>query len=150
MTGWRWVVGIVLLAHGIGHVLGLIPLFAQDSVKGWDLHSWMLTDAVGESVSKAIGAALFAAGTIIFVLAGLAVLGWGVPIEWWKPLAVAGATVSTLAVVLFWNAFPALVPNKIGALAVNVVILGNWINVWAWPTDEMLDQAASVGTETTV
>lgn len=139
MTGWRWFVGIVLLAHGVGHVLGLIPLFAQDSVEGWNLRSWALTNAVGEPVSKAIGAVLFAASTIVFVLAGLAVLGWGVPVEWWKPLAIAGAFVSTVAIVLFWNAFPALVPNKVGALVVNIIILGNWMAVWDWPTDEMLD-----------
>ena len=82
---------------------------------------------------------LFAVSTIVFVLAGLAVLEWGIPVEWWKPLAAGGAISSTVAIALFWNAFPALVPNKVGALAVNVIVLGNWINAWDWPTDGMLD-----------
>lgn len=139
MTGWRWVVGIVLLAHGVGHVLGLMPLFTQNLPDGWNLRSWALTEAVGESAAKGIGAVLFATSTLIFVLAGLAVLGWGVPFEWWKPLGVSGAIVSTVTIVLFWSAFPALVPNKVGALAVNVILIGNWVNVWDWPTDEMLN-----------
>jgi hypothetical protein len=45
--------------------------------------------------------------------------------------------------VLFWNAFPFLVPNKVGALAVNIIILGNWAGFWHWPSESMLgDQAA--------
>lgn len=138
MTGWRWVVGIVLLAHGVGHVLGLIPLVRKEPVAGWNLRSWLLTDAVGQSAAKGIGAVLFVATTIVFVLSGLGILGWGVPEDWWMPLAVVGALTSTISIVLFWNAFPALVPNKVGALAVNIIILGNWVDLWDWPTEEML------------
>jgi hypothetical protein len=143
MTGWRWAVGIVLLLHGIGHLLGLIPLFKAELVSGWNLRSWLLTDAIGEGAAKGVGAVLFAGGLVVFILAGLAVLGWGVPGGWWMPLAVAGAISSTVALVLFWNAFPFLVPNKVGALAVNIIILGNWAGLWHWPSESMLgDQAA--------
>lgn len=138
MSGWRWVIGLVLLAHGVGHTLGVIPLFQDEPVEGWNLRSWLLTDALGEALSKGVAAVLFIACTVVFVLAGLSVLGWGIPENWWKPLATAGAIASAAGVILFWNAFPALVPNKMGALAVNIIILGNWVNVWDWPTDNMI------------
>ena len=52
------------------------------------------------------------------------------------------AILSTIATALFWDAFPALVPNKAGALAINVIVIGNWIDEWDWPADEVLDRAA--------
>jgi len=140
MSGWRWVVGLVLIAHGIGHTLGLIPLFKENLVSGWNLRSWLLTDPLGETASKGISGVLFAAGTAVFILAGLGVLEWGIPHEWWRPLGFGGAVVSTVALTLFWNAFPSLFPNKVGALAVNVALLGGFIGLWHWPTDEMLGQ----------
>jgi hypothetical protein len=145
MTGWRWIVGVVLLVHGVGHVLGVIPLFREELVSGWNLRSWLPTGLVGQSSARFIAAALFTAATIVFVLSGLAVLGWGVPEDWWMTLAVVGAVGSTLSLALFWNAFPALVPNKVGALAVNIIILGNWVNVWDWPSDEMLGEIPGGG-----
>lgn len=138
MTGWRWAVGIVLLAHGIGHTLGLIPLFREEPVAGWNLRSWALTNTLGQTAARTIGALMFVAATIVFVLSGLAILGWGIPEDWWMTLAVVGAIVSTVSLLLFWNAFPTFIPNKVGALAVNIIILGNWVNIWDWPTDEML------------
>jgi len=42
-----------------------------------------------------------------------------------------------VTLILFWNGFPALFTKKIGALAVNLIILGG-VLIWDWPTDEML------------
>jgi hypothetical protein len=137
VTGWQWIVGLVLLAHGVGHVLGLLPVFGDDLPAGWNARSWLLTTTLGETASKGISAVLWSTCTILFFLASLAVLGWGIPYEWWRPLAVVGAALSTVTLGLFWNGFPALFPNKIGALAVNLVVLGGVLAA-DWPTDEML------------
>ena len=137
MTGWQWLVGLVLLVHGVGHVLGLFPVFKDDLVSGWNARSRLITDTIGDTASKGISAVLWSTCAILFVMAGLAVLGWGIPYEWWRPLAVVGAGLSTVTLVLFWNGFPALFPNKIGALAVNFVVLGG-VLVGDWPSDEML------------
>ena len=52
-------------------------------------------------------------------------------------LAVTGAVASLVGLALFWNAFPVLFPNKIGALAVDVAVLVGVLLV-DWPTEEML------------
>lgn len=148
MTGWAWLVGLVLIMHGIGHVLGLIPVFKDDPAPGWNAQSWLLTNSIGGTASRGLSGVLWATCTVMFILAGLAVLDWGVPYDWWRPLSVAGALVSTVTLILFWNAFPALFPNKIGALAINVIIVGG-ILVWDWPTDEMLRHAPTTPTSTT-
>ena len=44
---------------------------------------------------------------------------------------------SLVTLTLFWNAFPALLPNKIGAIAVNVAVMVG-VLIADWPTEEML------------
>jgi hypothetical protein len=112
-------------------------VFKNDLASGWNARSWLLTDTIGETASKGISAVLWSACVILFVMGGLGVLGWGVPYDWWRTLAVVGAALSTVTLILFWNGFPALFPNKIGAMAVNLIILDG-VLIWDWPTDEML------------
>jgi hypothetical protein len=61
-------------------------------------------------------------------------MGWLVPHEWWRMLAIVSAVVSLIALVLFWNAFIYLFPHKVGAIAVNVAVLVGLL--WAnWPSE---------------
>ena len=50
----------------------------------------------------------------------------------WGRLAVLGGSVSLLALVLFWNAFPFLFPNKVGVMAIDLWAIGSvlWLR---WP-----------------
>jgi protein-S-isoprenylcysteine O-methyltransferase Ste14 len=77
---------------------------------------------------------LFGAALIGFVAATLALLGWLVPHDWWRTLAIVFAVVSMVTVVLYWNAFVAFFPNKVGALGVDIAILVCllWLN---WPSE---------------
>jgi hypothetical protein len=132
MTNWRLAIGTVLILHGIGHVLGLIALTSLGS-DSWNARSWLL----GDSTARIVSAELWAVLLIAFVVAGLALLELGFPESWWKPVAVVAAAGSLVALALFWNAFPVLFPNKIGAMAVNTVVLVG-ILITDWPTEEML------------
>jgi hypothetical protein len=132
MTNWRLVIGIVLILHGIGHALGLVALTSLGS-DSWHARSWLFDD----STARAVSAVLWAVLLVAFVVAGLALLEIGFPESWWKPTAVVAAAGSLVALALFWNAFPVLFPNKIGAIAVNAVVLIG-ILVTDWPTEEML------------
>ena len=136
MTAWRLWIGIVLLAHGVGHALGVLALFDLQP-EGWNARSWLLTDRIGDLPAKTISVVLWVAALAGFVLAGLGLLELGVPEAWWKPLAVSFAIVSLVTLTLFWNAFPALFPNKIGAIAVNLAVLVG-VLLADWPTEEML------------
>jgi hypothetical protein len=52
----------------------------------------------------------------------------------WRTLAIWSSVISLVAIALFWNAFVALFPNKIGAIAVDVATLVALL--WAsWPTE---------------
>ena len=136
MSKWRLWIGIVLILHGVGHLLGVLAVTSLGG-DNWNARSWLLTDPLGDGAAKALSVALWVIGFAVFVVGGLALLEIGFPESWWKPLAVAGAVLSLVALALFWNAFPALFPNKIGAIAVNVTALTG-ILITNWPTEEML------------
>jgi len=136
MSTWRLVIGIVLILHGLGHALGVLALTSLGN-DNWNGRSWLLTDAIGDRPTKVIAVVLWMLGLVIFVVAGFALLEIGFSESLWKPLAVSGAVLSLVALTLFWNAFPALFPNKIGSIAVNAVLLVG-ILFADWPTEEML------------
>lgn len=131
------IVAVVLFAHGIGHTMALIPILGLGGTETWNARSWLLTGLLGDTFSRVIGFILFTAALIGFIGAALAVMDWLVPHDWWQTLAIVSAVISLVAVVLFWNAFVMLFPNKIGAIAVNAAVLIGLL-VANWPTEAQL------------
>jgi hypothetical protein len=129
----RIVIGLVLLAHGIGHSMGLLQLSKVASVNPqWHGDSWILTGLTGATATQAVGAVLWTAAIVGFTgLAGV-VVGW-LPASWWETLAISSAAVSLVGLLLFPVAFPVF--STVGALVVNVALLAGvlWYH-WA-PTD---------------
>jgi hypothetical protein len=130
----RAIIAAVLFIHGIGHFMGVMPALHMVDVKGWNSHSWLLTPLIGETASRILSAILFLAALVGFIVATLALLDWLVPHDWWRTLAAISAIVSLVTVVLFWNAFVALMPNKVGALAVDIAVLVCLL-VLNWPSE---------------
>jgi hypothetical protein len=115
------VVALILLAHGIGHTLGLLQIFKIATVNpAWNGESWLLTGVAGPTATQAIGAVLWAAALVGFVALGGVVLGW-LPESWWTPLAIAASMTSLAGLVLFPVAFPTV--SSIGVLVVDAVVL---------------------------
>jgi hypothetical protein len=114
--------------------MGIIPAVRLVDVKGWSSHSWLLTPLLGEAASRIISAILFLAAMLGFLAAALALMGWLVPHDSWRSLAVVSAAISLVAVVLFWNAFVSLIPNKVGAIVVDVATLVCLL-VLNWPSE---------------
>jgi hypothetical protein len=133
-TVLRALVAVVLFIHGIGHVMGILPALQVVNVKGWNSRSWLLTPLIGETAGRILSIILFVVALIGFVASALALLGWLVPHEWWRTLAVVSAVISIVTIVLFWNAFVALFPNKVGALGMDVAVLACLL-VLNWPTE---------------
>jgi len=132
---WRIVIALVLLAHGIGHSLGLFPAFGLAKTKQWTDHSWLLTDFIGESAARWFGVILWLAAMLGFIGAALGFYGILIPQEW-RSLAIASAIVSLVGIALYWNAFQSLT-NKIGAIAIDLIILVALL--WAhWPASEIV------------
>jgi hypothetical protein len=118
----RVIVAVVLIFHGVGHALGVLPAFGVTLGRTHAAGSWLAMGANGAGRGQAIGFALWAIALVGFVSAGFAVLGWLVPQTWWSLLALVSAFVSMVALVFFWWGLPFLFPHKIGAIAVNLAV----------------------------
>lgn len=109
----RIVIGFLLIAHGLVHLLYLtddVPEFSLES-------SWLIP----ESASRPIALVLMWATIAAFTLLGLAV--WGVPglTNIWPALAIVGSALSLLLLVSFWSwslVFGVLINLAIIAVAV--------------------------------
>jgi hypothetical protein len=128
----RTLIAIVLIAHGLGHALGILAAMGITLSKNHSLYSWLLTKFTGQSVSTGIGVLVFSAVLIGFICTGLSLGGWLLPRHVWQTLGLIAAIVSLTGLCLFWNAFPFLFPNKIGVLFVDIGLLVSilWLQ---WP-----------------
>jgi hypothetical protein len=123
----RLVLALVLAAHGIGHVMGILQELKVATVNPeWDGRSWILSDVAGSGLTAAVGVALWAIAMVGFVVLAGVVMGW-LPDDWWAPLGVVAPVVSIASIVLFPNALPTF--STIGALVIDGVVLTSV--VWA-------------------
>ncbi len=114
-------IALVLVAHGIGHSMGILGAFKVAVVNpAWQGDSWILSGVAGQGVSQTVGTAVWALAIVGFVALGAVVMGW-LPAAWWQPLAVGSSVVSLLGVLLFPIAFPVF--STIGAVAVDAAVL---------------------------
>ena len=132
----RIITGSVLILHGIGHVMALLPALNIASTEKWNYRSWLLSGVIGETFSRVLVIILFGAAMIGFIASGMGLFGWLVPHGAWQTLALISAVISLVALALFWNAFVAFFPNKVGAIVVNVAIL--WALLGSGPFSEMI------------
>jgi hypothetical protein len=117
----KFVIALVLLAHGIGHSMGLLQLFKVATVNPqWHGDSWILTGPAGTTVTQVVGGLLWTAAIVGFAALAATVVGW-LPASWFPPLAIGSAVVSLAGLLLFPIAFPTF--STLGALVVDVVVL---------------------------
>ena len=117
----KLIIAIVLLAHGIGHSMGLLQVFNIATVNPqWNGDSWLLTGPAGMTVTQVVGVSLWTAAIVGFAALAAVIVGW-LPEAWFAPLAIGSAAVSTVGLFVFPLAFPVF--STFGALAVNVAVL---------------------------
>lgn len=100
MAGWvRIIAGLLLVAHGLIHVMFLVkgpddPRFPFTLADSW---------LVPESARRPLALALVAATVAAFTLLALAV--WGVPglSGAWPALAIVGSALSLAVLIVFWD-----------------------------------------------
>ena len=127
----RIVLAVVVLAHGVGHVLFLGPVAGLGAWAGQTGHSWLLTSAIGESATRAVATLVWTAAIVLFVAGVGGFLGGA---AWWRGVTVAAAAVSIAGIVVFWDGIATT--NAIFALVTDVVILGALLVVH-WPSAEL-------------
>ena len=132
----RVFIAAVLILHGLGHVMGIFPVFGLFREQGLSSRSWLLTGLLGEPFTSWFGLLFWLAALLSFVGAGLGLLNWLVPYEWWRAMAVVGAIASLLGLSLYWHAFFTDF-NKLSAIGVDLIVLVAllWLQ---WPTDVLL------------
>lgn len=117
----KLVIALVLLAHGVGHSMGILKVFNLATVNpAWHGDSWLLSGVAGATVTNAIGVLLWAASIVGFAALAGVVMGW-LPASWWAPLAIGSAVLSLAGIVLFPVAFPTV--STIGAVAIDLAVL---------------------------
>ena len=124
MANWlRLILALVIGAHGIGHSLFLVSLLG---VADWgqSTRSWLLGDGW---LAKVPGGLIWLTVIIGFVAVAVGFLNGS---EWWRPLAIISAIVSSLGLLLFW-ATPVNSPT-LSALVFNLLVLGSLL-VFNWP-----------------
>ncbi|MFN2191005.1 MAG: hypothetical protein ACK2UG_01505 [Candidatus Promineifilaceae bacterium] len=136
MSKLTWLIAIVFFIHGIGHIMCILPALGLDASPTWNSYSWLLTNLIGQKAANVVGIIIWLAAIVGFLLAALALLGWGVPYAWWRPLAVVSAVISLIGVILFWNAFASWF-NKAGAITVDLAVLVGLL-VLHWPAEQQL------------
>lgn len=117
----KLIIAAVLVAHGIGHSMGLLQVFKIATVNPqWQGDSWLIGGAAGTGAAQFLGVALWTLAIVGFTVLGAVVMGW-LPEAWFAPVAIGSSIVSLAGLLLFPVAFPPL--STLGALAVNLVVL---------------------------
>lgn len=122
-------IAVVLLAHGLGHSMGLLQLFKVATISpAWRGDSWLLTGSIGAAGTHLVGVVLWSVAIVGFAGLAASVVGW-LPEGWFAPLAIAASVASLAGVVLFPIAFPTF--STLGAIAVDIAVLvaATWVRL---------------------
>jgi len=122
---FRIVIAVVLIIHGLGHAMGILPLLGKRLSESHSADSWVLGPLLGNGPSRIVGVVIWVLVMIGFLLSAAGLLGWVVPGQW-QQMAAVTAVISLAGLTLFWNAFPFLFPNKVGVILVDAGVLA-WV-----------------------
>lgn len=121
----RWLIIVVLLAHGIGHIMGFLESWTSIPA-GFTDQPWVLSSGVTiESTVGRVFGLLWLAAMTAFVGA---VIGLFTHQEWWRSLAIAAAFLSLLAILPWWNTVTA--GARVGAVLVDIVVIVALLPGW--------------------
>lgn len=141
----KLLISILLILHGLivaGQAAGsfgsTIPNEIQNPsfVSWWPINmgrSWLFSWLGLEKTLGVyrIGGLLWLAGGIALVAAGLGVLGFIIPVDWWRNLAIGGGAVSLFMLAVYFH--PMTIIGTASSMAVLVALL------WArWPSPTLV------------
>lgn len=109
---FRWVIGVLLIGHGLIHAMGPVEIWGLADVQGLSGNTTLL---VSNTAVQAL-AVTWVGAMVVLVAAGIGALSGR---SWWKGVALAGAILSQLVIAMWWGeAATGTVPNIIIAIAV--------------------------------
>jgi hypothetical protein len=113
-----YLLAIVLLMHGIGHIMPFLGAWTPQKV-GFSDASWLFSSGVG--VTSPVGQAFGLLGLLALLGFCAGALGLIIHQEWWPAVTIAAAAISIVAIVPWLSAWP--LGSAIGALLVDVAVL---------------------------
>jgi hypothetical protein len=125
--------GLIVAAQSAGSFGSTIPdeLRNPSFVGWWPINmgrSWLFA-WLGLDKTLAIyrlGGLFWLAGGITLVAAGMSVLGFVIPADWWRSLAIGGATLSLFMLAVYFH--PMMIIGTSSSLALLIALL--WLR---WP-----------------
>ena len=130
--------GLIVAGQAAGSFGSTIPSELQNPsfVSWWPMNmgrSWLfsLLGLDGTLSVYRIGGLLWLAGGIALVAAGMGILGFIVPNDLWRVLAIAGAAISLFMLALYFH--PIMIVGTASSLAVLVALL--WLQ---WPPTSVI------------
>ena len=114
----KLVICVALLAHGIGHVLFLVPTLRLATWADQTGHSWLAEPLLGDGLSRLVCSAAWISALVLFVAAAIG-LYLGTP--WWLAAAALGSVISLVALISSWGGIYA--SSAVFAVAFDVVVL---------------------------
>ena len=124
----RLTLGVVILGHGIGHVLFMPAAYGFMKLPA-NGHSWLLTSMLGDGITQLIATAVAVVAVALFTAGAY---GLVVQAAWWRPVVIVGAVVSIALVAAFWDGFPT--SSAFFAVAFDVIALVALLVV-RWPSE---------------
>ena len=120
----RLLIGVFIILHGLVHIWYLTlsqRLVPFQPEMGWTGRSWIFTDILGDSTTRAIASLLFLIATVGFVAGGV---GFLLNQEWWRTVLIGSAVLSAAITLLFWDGSAELIVQKgLVGLLIDVAIL---------------------------
>jgi hypothetical protein len=124
-TLWRWLMIVLLLAHGVGHIIGFLEAWTGVPA-GFTNQPWVLSDSV--TIESALGRAF----GLLWLVAMIGFVGAGIGLfthqEWWRVMTTAAAVISLVAILPWWNT---VTPGaRWGAILVDLILLVALAPTW--------------------
>ena len=114
----RWLIGIAMLMHGVGHIVFFLEAFTP-SPMGFSDAPWLLPGAF--TVTSPVGKAF----ALLWLVAMLGFTGAAIGLfarrEWWPTLTVAAAVISLVVLLPWWNTITP--SSRVWVLLADVVVI---------------------------
>jgi len=135
-TAVRILIALFLIAHGLVHmIMATIPVNETSGARDPYFPSWWRSNTdpawpasrlgLSPNIVRTAGYILWMAALVLFLAAGLGLLGVPGLRAIWVSLAAIASVVSLVMAALFWN------PNYVGVLLINLAILA--VLYLRWP-----------------
>jgi hypothetical protein len=123
----RYLIAIVLLIQGIGHLIPFMASWApRISKTGFSNIPWIFSNGI--RIDSPIGQAFGLLGFVALVCFVTSALGLVTRQEWWRRLVIVAAAISIMTIVPWWNTWPQ--SNLIAALLVDIAFVFALLLLW--------------------